>query len=73
MTREEKIERYIASVIDQMVFTNAQHHPSMCPFSSDAETYMCVWESMMKDIENNSDEQIDEMYNHHFENELHKT
>ena len=54
MTREEKIERYIASVIDQM------DHTTM---------YMHVWESIMNDIENNSDEQIDEMYNYHFENE----
>jgi len=54
MTREEKIERYIASLIDQMDFETM---------------YMYVWESMMKDIENISDEQIDEMYNYHFEDD----
>jgi len=53
MTREEKIERYIASVINQM---------------DEVAMYMCVWESISEDIENYSDEQIDEMYNYHFEN-----
>jgi hypothetical protein len=52
MTREEKIERYIASVIDQMDYT---------------AMYMYVWESISEAIENDSDEQIDEMYNYHFE------
>jgi hypothetical protein len=52
MTREEKIERYIASVIDKMDYTTM---------------YMYVWESISETIENDSDEQIDEMYNYHFE------
>ena len=67
MTREEKIERLIASEIDQMDFMDTQHHPSVCPCSADAEMYMCVWESISKDIENDTDEQIDEMYNYHLE------
>ena len=54
MTREEKIERYIASVIDQMDYTTM---------------YMYVWESISKDIEDSTDEQIDEMYSCHFEDE----
>jgi hypothetical protein len=52
MTREEKIERYIASVIDQMDYTTM---------------YMYVWESISEAIENDTDEQIDERYNEHFE------
>ena len=52
MTREEKIERYIASVIDQMDYKTM---------------YMYVWESIEEDIEDSTDEQIDEMYNYHFE------
>lgn len=52
MTREEKIEQYIASVIDKMDYK---------------EMYLCVWELISKEIENDSDEQIDEMYNYHFE------
>ena len=56
MTREEKIERYIASLIDQMDFETM---------------YMYVWESMMKDIENISDEHIDKIYDNRFEDELH--
>jgi len=51
MTREEKIERYIDSVIEGMDWKTMYHY---------------VYESIEESLNGDTDEQIDEMYNHHF-------
>ena len=52
MTRQEKIERYIDCVIDNMDYKTM---------------YLYVYESIEEDLKDSTDEQIDEMYNYHFE------
>ena len=52
MTREEKIERYIESVVQGMDWKTMYHY---------------VYESIEEDLKDSTDEQIDEMYNYHFE------
>jgi len=51
MTREEKIQRYIDSVIDGMDWKTMYHY---------------VYETIAESLEGDSDEAIDEMYNEHF-------
>ena len=51
MTREEKIERYIDSVIDGMDWKTMYHY---------------VYESIEEDLKDSTDEQIDELYNEYF-------
>ena len=52
MTREEKIERYIESVVQGMDWKTMYHY---------------VYESIEEDLKDSTDDQIDEMYNYHFE------
>ena len=52
MTREEKIDRYIESVVQGMDWKTMYHY---------------VYESIEEDLKDITDEQIDEMYNYHFE------
>lgn len=52
MTREEKIDRYIESVMQGMDWKTM---------------YDYVYESIEEDLKDSTDEQIDEMYNYHFE------
>ena len=52
MTREEKIDRYIESVVQGMDWKTMYHY---------------VYESIEEDLKDSTDEQIDEMYNYHFE------
>ena len=54
MTREEKIERYVDSVVQNMDWKTM---------------YQYVYESIEEDLMHSTDEQIDEMYNYHFEDE----
>ena len=54
MTRQEKIDRYIESVAQSMDWKTMYHY---------------VYECIEEDLKDSTDEQIDEMYNHHFENE----
>ncbi len=54
MTREEKIQRYIDSVIDGMDWKTM---------------YFYVYESIEESLKGDTDEQIDEMYNYHFNDE----
>ncbi len=51
MTREEKIQEYIDSVIEGMDWKTMYHY---------------VYESIEESLKGDTDEQIDEMYNHHF-------
>ena len=54
MTREEKIERYIDSVVQNMDLKTMYHY---------------VYESIEEELKGSTDEQIDEMYNYHFEDQ----
>lgn len=54
MTREEKIQRYIDSVIEGMDWKTM---------------YLYVYESIEESLKGDTDEQIDEMYNYHFNDE----
>lgn len=51
MTREEKIQRYIDSVIDGMDWKTMYHY---------------VYETIAESLEGDSDEAIDKMYNEYF-------
>ena len=54
MTREEKIERYIDSVVQDM----------------DMKTmYLCLCDFLHEDLKHESDEEIDQRYNEYFEDE----
>tara|TARA_B100000900_G_scaffold149137_1_gene126606 strand:- start:3084 stop:3251 length:168 start_codon:yes stop_codon:yes gene_type:complete len=52
MTREEKIDRYIESVVQGMDWKTMYHY---------------VYESIEEDLKDIADEQIDELYNEYFE------
>ena len=54
MTREEKIQRYIDSVIE------GRDWKTMCLY---------IYESIEESLEGDTDEQIDEMYKDHFNDE----
>tara|TARA_E500000318_G_scaffold98553_1_gene99949 strand:- start:98 stop:316 length:219 start_codon:yes stop_codon:yes gene_type:complete len=54
MTREEKIQRYIESVIEGMDWKAMYHY---------------VYESIEESLSGDTDAQIDEMYNYHFNDE----
>ena len=54
MTREEKNDRYIESVVQGMDWKTMCHY---------------VYDSIEEDLKGSTDEQIDEMYNYHFEDE----
>jgi len=52
MTREEKIERYIDSVVQDMDWKTMQ---------------LTLSDYLYEELKHDSDKQIDEMYNDHFE------
>ena len=52
MTRQEKIERYIDSVVQDMDWKTMQ---------------LTLSDYLYEEFKHDSDEQIDEMYNEHFE------
>ena len=54
MTRQEKIDRYIESVVQGMDWKTMYHY---------------VYDSIEEDLKGSTDEQIDEMYNYHFEDD----
>ena len=54
MTREEKIQRYIFSVVQGMDWKTMYHY---------------VYDSIEEDLKDSTDEQIDEMYNDYFNDE----
>ena len=61
MTRHEKTTRYIDSVLQDMDWKTM---------------YQALYDSMLYELKDSTDEQIDEMYNYHFEQdeiqEVHK-
>ena len=58
MTRQEKIDRYIESVVQGMDWKTMYHY---------------VYDSIEEDLKGSTDEQIDEMYNYHFEDDDEET
>jgi len=54
MTRYEKTTRYIESVLQDMDWKTM---------------YQALYESMLYELKDSTDEQIDEMYNYHFNDE----
>tara|TARA_R100000231_G_scaffold118737_1_gene88852 strand:+ start:1121 stop:1315 length:195 start_codon:yes stop_codon:yes gene_type:complete len=54
MTRYEKTTRYIESVLQDMDWNTM---------------YKTLYDSMLYELKDSTDEQIDEMYNYHFEDD----
>jgi hypothetical protein len=57
MTRHEKTTRYIESVLQDMDWKTM---------------YAALYDAMLYDLKDSTDEQIDEMYNYHFNDEDHE-